>query len=154
MFTKDNKPEKFKDAETIIGASIKVKGNFQGQGNIVVEGVLEGSLKTEANLFIGNTAKVVAKVESKDAIINGEVRGNVKAKKLFGHRRNRQNFRRYAIRGNFGCQGGHHQRPTTNAGRRTQGEWKIEKEEEKGQRKIIDNQVVKTLCTSIFTTTI
>jgi len=80
MFNKDNKPEKFKDAETIIGASIKVKGNFQGQGNIIIEGAVEGSLKTEANLFIGETAKVLANVESKDAIINGEVRGNVKAK--------------------------------------------------------------------------
>jgi len=78
MFSKENKLEKFKDAETIIGASIKVKGNFQGQGNIIIEGTLEGSLKTEANLFIGDKAKVVANIESKDAIINGEVKGNIK----------------------------------------------------------------------------
>ena len=80
MFSKDNKPEKFKDAETVIGASIKVKGNFQGQGSIVVEGSLEGSLKTDANIYIGDQAKVVANVESKDAVINGEVRGNIRAK--------------------------------------------------------------------------
>jgi cytoskeletal protein CcmA (bactofilin family) len=80
MFEKDNKLEKFKDAETVIGASIKVKGNFQGQGNIIVEGALEGSLKTDANLFIGDRAKITANIESKDAIINGEVRGNIKAK--------------------------------------------------------------------------
>ncbi len=78
MFNKEGKLEKFKDAETIIGASIKVKGNFQGQGNIIVKGALEGSLKTDANLFIGDRAKVVANVESKDAMINGEVRGNIK----------------------------------------------------------------------------
>jgi cytoskeletal protein CcmA (bactofilin family) len=80
MFSKENKLEKFKDAETIIGASIKVKGNFQGQGNIIIEGNLEGSLRTDANIFIGDRAKVVANVESKDVIINGEVRGNIKAK--------------------------------------------------------------------------
>ncbi len=79
MFSKENKLEKFKDAETIIGASIKVKGNFQGQGNIIIEGMLEGSLKTDANLFIGDRAKVVASIESKDSVINGEVRGNIKA---------------------------------------------------------------------------
>ena len=45
MFSKDNKPEKFKDAETIIGASVKVKGNFQGQGNIIIEGALEGLVR-------------------------------------------------------------------------------------------------------------
>ena len=78
MFNKDNKPEKFKDAETIIGASIKVKGNFHGQGNIVVEGQLEGTLRTEANIFIGDKAKIVANVEANDAIINGEVKGSLK----------------------------------------------------------------------------
>jgi len=80
MFNKENRLEKFKDAETIIGASIKVKGNFQGQGDIVIEGALEGSLKTEANLYIGDKAKVVASVESKDATINGEVKGNIKTR--------------------------------------------------------------------------
>lgn len=80
MFNKENKLEKFKDAETIIGASIKVKGNFQGQGNIIIEGCLEGSLKTEANLYIGDKAKVTANVEAKEAIINGVLNGNVKSK--------------------------------------------------------------------------
>lgn len=80
MFSKDNKPESFKDAETIIGESIKVKGNFQGHGNIVVEGFLEGSLKTDANLLIGTQAKIIANIEAKDAIINGEIKGNIKAK--------------------------------------------------------------------------
>lgn len=80
MFNKDNKMERMKDAETVIGGSIKVKGNFQGQGDIVIEGSVEGSLKTEANLFIGNQAKVVANIEAKDATINGEVRGNIKAR--------------------------------------------------------------------------
>lgn len=80
MFSKDTKLEKFKDAETIIGSSIKVKGNFQGQGNIIVEGALEGSVKTDASIYIGDQAKIVANTESKDAIVNGEVRGNIKAK--------------------------------------------------------------------------
>lgn len=80
MFNRENKLEKFKDAETIIGASVRVKGNFHGQGNIVIEGALEGSLKTNANIFIGEKARVVANVEAKDLVVNGEIKGNVKAK--------------------------------------------------------------------------
>ncbi len=80
MFNKENNLEKFKDAETVIGSSIKVKGNFQGQGNIVIEGSVEGSLKTAANLYVGNQAVVVANIDAKDAVINGEVRGNIKTK--------------------------------------------------------------------------
>ena len=81
MFNKDNRSEKFKDAETIIGGSIKVIGNFHGQGNIVIDGHLEGSLKTNASLFIGEKAKIVADIEAQDAIINGEVYGQIKVKK-------------------------------------------------------------------------
>lgn len=93
MFNKDNKAEKFKDAETIIGASIKVKGNFVGQGNIVIEGHLEGSIRTEADLFVGEKARIVANIEASQATINGEIKGNLKihdylaigaAAKIFG----------------------------------------------------------------------
>lgn len=80
MFSKESRIEKFKDAETVIGSSIKVKGNFQGKGNIVIEGMLEGSVKTEANLFIGEEARVVANIESNDSSIHGEVHGNIKSK--------------------------------------------------------------------------
>lgn len=80
MFSKESRIEKFKDAETVIGSSIKVKGNFQGKGNIVIEGMLEGSVKTEANLFIGEKARVVANIESLDSSIHGEVHGNIKSK--------------------------------------------------------------------------
>ena len=80
MFTKDNKLERLKNGEAIVGSSIKVKGNFNGQGNILIEGTLEGSLKTDADLFIGEKAKIIANIESENAIINGEIRGNLKIK--------------------------------------------------------------------------
>lgn len=92
MFSKENKLEKFKDAETIIGPSIKVKGNFQGKGNIVIEGMVEGSLKTEADIFIGDDAKVVANIESNDATIHGEVHGNIKNRGYLAIGKNAQIF--------------------------------------------------------------
>ncbi|MDA3802921.1 MAG: polymer-forming cytoskeletal protein [Patescibacteria group bacterium] len=79
MFNKENKLEKFKDAETIIGPSIKVKGNFQGKGDIVIEGMIEGSVKTAASLYVGNEAKVVANIEAGDASIHGQIHGNIKS---------------------------------------------------------------------------
>ena len=81
MFNKPETKEKFKEVETIIGPSIKVKGNFNGQGNIVVEGTLEGSLKTNGDVFIGDKAIIIASVEAKEVHISGKMDGNIKVKK-------------------------------------------------------------------------
>lgn len=74
---KDKSFENIKDAETVIGPAIKVKGNFHGKGNIIIEGSLEGSIKTDSSLLIGEKAKVKANIKANEAIINGSVDGNV-----------------------------------------------------------------------------
>ena len=80
MFNKTSQELEPKEFETIIGPSVKVKGDFHGVGDIIIEGMVEGSLKTNGNLKIGQKAKVTADVEAKGAKIGGEVRGNVKIK--------------------------------------------------------------------------
>ena len=76
MFKK-NEVADFGNAETIIGPSVKVEGNFVGQGNIVVDGIVKGSVKTNGNLSVGIKAKITAAVEAANAIISGEIHGNV-----------------------------------------------------------------------------
>ncbi|MEA3398792.1 MAG: polymer-forming cytoskeletal protein [Patescibacteria group bacterium] len=80
MFNKDAEEINIKSAETIIGPSIKVKGNFHGQGNIIIEGEVAGSIKTDNNLLIGNKAIIAANIESKEAKIGGKITGNIKVK--------------------------------------------------------------------------
>ena len=82
MFKKENTPENFNEVETIIGESVKVKGNFSGNGNIVVDGSLEGSLKTKGNVFVGEKAKVSGSIEAKEVVVNGEISGNINAKEF------------------------------------------------------------------------
>lgn len=77
MFTKETKDMSTKDAETIIGQSIKVKGNFHGQGNIIVEGQVEGSIKTGGHLYVGKKARITADINAKEAKIGGEINGNI-----------------------------------------------------------------------------
>jgi len=79
MFNKEEKI-KSKEVETIIGPSVKVKGEFNGQGDIVIEGMFEGILKTTNGVFIADGAKIRADIEAKDCTIGGEVIGNVKLK--------------------------------------------------------------------------
>lgn len=78
MFKGQGNDENFKKIETIIGPSVKVKGDFNGEGNIVVEGIFEGNLKTKANLLVGAQAKITADIEANEAKISGEINGNIK----------------------------------------------------------------------------
>jgi len=80
MFNKQDQGEILDEFETVIGPSVKVKGDFNGQGNIIVEGTVDGSLKTNGSLEVGKTAKITANVEAKEAKIGGQVAGNIKIK--------------------------------------------------------------------------
>ena len=80
MFNKQNQGEALGEFETIIGPSVKVKGDFNGQGNIIVEDEVQGNLKTNGNLEVGEKAKIPANIEAKEAKIGGEVAGNLKIK--------------------------------------------------------------------------
>ena len=77
MFDKKEEATTIKEAETIIGHSIKVKGNFHGQGNIIIEGTVEGSVKTDGYLLIGEKANITADISAKNAKIGGTILGSV-----------------------------------------------------------------------------
>lgn len=80
MFQKNAMPERDfggHEPETVIAASVKVEGDFQSQGNVLIEGVVEGSLKTEKDLRVGERARISADVVAANAIVAGEVRGNL-----------------------------------------------------------------------------
>ncbi|MEY4744268.1 MAG: hypothetical protein RL272_213 [Candidatus Parcubacteria bacterium] len=65
------------EPETVIAASVKVEGDFQSQGNVLIEGIVEGSLKTERDLRVGERARITADVSAANATVAGEVRGNL-----------------------------------------------------------------------------
>lgn len=80
MFKKPEASNAGGSAETIIGPSLKVKGNFKGRGNIIVEGEVVGTLKTDNYVFVGDKAKVAANVEAQTSRIGGKIEGNITVK--------------------------------------------------------------------------
>lgn len=78
MFDKEKKirPE---DAETIIGAGVKVEGTFVSFGNVVVKGQVAGSFETKNDLRVENGALIEADIKAKNAYVAGEIKGNLKA---------------------------------------------------------------------------
>lgn len=77
MFKKDEQIND-NDVETIIGPSVNVEGDFNAAGNVVVEGSISGTLKTEKHLKVGVHAKITADVSAGIAIISGEIHGNIR----------------------------------------------------------------------------
>jgi cytoskeletal protein CcmA (bactofilin family) len=76
MFKKDGESE----IETIIGPSVQVEGNFVANGDVVIEGTVSGSIRTEKNLRVGKDAKIFADVTACNAVIAGEIQGEIKIK--------------------------------------------------------------------------
>jgi cytoskeletal protein CcmA (bactofilin family) len=65
------------DIDSVIGSTVKIEGNFSGKGDVIVEGVVNGSLKTTKNLSVGEGAKITANVASKNALIAGVITGDI-----------------------------------------------------------------------------
>ncbi len=77
MFTKN---ESGSEIETIIGPSVNVEGNFTSQGNVRIEGSINGSVATSGALSIGEQAHIAANIQATSAHIAGYVKGNLQIK--------------------------------------------------------------------------
>ena len=65
--------------ESVVGASVKLEGDFTSDGDIFIHGNVTGKVATKANLSVGETAEVKADIVAKNVVIAGKVEGNIKA---------------------------------------------------------------------------
>jgi cytoskeletal protein CcmA (bactofilin family) len=68
------------DITTILGKGSEFEGKLNFEGTLRIEGVFSGEIHSDSVLVIGEGAKVSAEVNVGTIVINGEVRGNVRAK--------------------------------------------------------------------------
>lgn len=78
MFDKRTDFEEVKGAETVVGTSVKLKGNLKSDGNITVNGSVSGEIRTKSDVIIGGSAEIKANVVAKNCSIAGIVQGNIK----------------------------------------------------------------------------
>lgn len=65
--------------ETVIAEGVRVEGEFRSNGDVMIDGELNGSLETAQALHVGESAKINAQVSAKSAVIAGTVIGNILA---------------------------------------------------------------------------
>lgn len=64
-------------SETIIAQGVKLEGEFRSNGDVVIDGELNGLLETASSLHVGETAVIHAEVKAKNAVIAGVIVGNI-----------------------------------------------------------------------------
>jgi cytoskeletal protein CcmA (bactofilin family) len=65
--------------DTIIGVNVSLKGNLYNKGSIQINGEIEGEIKSDENVLIGETASIKGPVVAKKIEVSGEIRGVVEA---------------------------------------------------------------------------
>lgn len=65
---------------SIIGNGSAIKGDFTVNGFVRVDGDIDGTLKTDGNVIIGEHARIRGNVSAKNLTIGGIVLGDVTAK--------------------------------------------------------------------------
>ncbi len=68
-------------AATIIARGVKVEGEFKSQGDVIIEGEVQGTVSAAGTLTVGNEAHIKADVTAEEAVISGVVDGNLTIKK-------------------------------------------------------------------------
>lgn len=66
-------------ADTVIGVDVTVKGNLNNKGSIQVNGTVEGEIKSDENITIGETALATGPVVAKNILVSGKIMGTVTA---------------------------------------------------------------------------
>ncbi len=66
-----------KKKASILGPTLKFKGELTANEDLVIQGQIEGSIKHSSTLTIGEEGKVKANIEAEHVSIEGEVQGDI-----------------------------------------------------------------------------
>ena len=66
------------DATAVIGKSVQIRGEVKGNEDLLVEGLVEGTITlAEGRLTVGAHARVQANVSARDVIVQGVLHGDI-----------------------------------------------------------------------------
>jgi cytoskeletal protein CcmA (bactofilin family) len=63
--------------ETVIGANTSIVGTLKSDGNIRIDGTVEGDIEILGNLIVGETGRVIATLKAQNVHVSGAVKGEI-----------------------------------------------------------------------------
>lgn len=73
------KPHKTAGSETIIGSSSMFIGSFSGDGNMTINGIVEGHINVEGAINVTSQGRVRAHIHAATCVIAGAITGKITA---------------------------------------------------------------------------
>ncbi|MCM1564364.1 MAG: polymer-forming cytoskeletal protein [Dehalobacter sp.] len=70
------------DNDVYVAKECKITGKINSRTNVIIDGELEGTIETKADLLVGPHGKVEAEIFAVNARIQGEVHGNITVENL------------------------------------------------------------------------
>lgn len=68
------------DATAVVGKSVQIRGEVKGSEDLMVEGLVEGTITmSDGRLTVGTNAKVQANVTAREVVVQGALTGDIHA---------------------------------------------------------------------------
>jgi cytoskeletal protein CcmA (bactofilin family) len=66
--------------EAVIGRTTRVRGRVSGDGDLLVEGSVDGDISVRGDLVLGDSARASSSIDANAVTIRGELDGDVRAR--------------------------------------------------------------------------
>ena len=73
--------DKTSDSTSLLSRDVKIEGEIRGEENLHLDGRIKGAIKLNGDILIGNAGIVEGEIEAENVIIQGQVTGNVIARR-------------------------------------------------------------------------
>jgi cytoskeletal protein CcmA (bactofilin family) len=71
--------ERSNPQQTVIGPGIHIKGDIHGRSDVELKGTIEGNIRLEGLLTVGDGGRLKGDIAAKSVVVQGEVLGNIDA---------------------------------------------------------------------------
>lgn len=81
MFSENKKDKQYDNGTSIqnkIAKGTKIVGDFSSEGDLRIDGIIEGNVKTPGKVVVGKTGEIVGTLESSNAYFEGKFSGTLK----------------------------------------------------------------------------
>ena len=79
MKTRNNNSNIGQDAVTIISTGVVLEGKIKSNGNLRIDGVVNGNIHAEGNLTVGEHGEINGEIQANVIILGGKIVGTVAA---------------------------------------------------------------------------